>query len=61
MHGHWRMSSLSLVIVIDRDLDLVNVVRHVFPTSPILLCTGLVNKNRAKNCKSMFETGERSD
>jgi len=28
--------SYSPVIAIDRDLALVNVVRHVFPTSPIL-------------------------
>jgi hypothetical protein len=49
------------VIAIDRDLVLVNVVRHVFSTSPILLSTWHINKNIAKNCKSMFETGERYD
>ena len=53
--------SYSPVIAIDRDPALVNAVRHMFPTSPILLCTWHVNKNIAKNCKSMFETGERYD
>jgi len=47
------------VIAIDRDLTLENVVKHVFPTSPILLCTRHINKKIANNCKSMFETGER--
>ena len=53
--------SYSPVIAIDRDLALVNVVRHVFPNSPILLCTWRGNKNIAKNCKSIFETGKRYD
>jgi len=53
--------SYSPVIAIDRYLALVNVVRDVFPTSPILLCTWHFNKNIAKNCNSMFETGERYD
>ena len=48
--------SYSPVIAIDRDPALVNAVRHMFPTSPILLCTWHVNKNIAKNCKSVFET-----
>jgi len=49
------------VIAFDRDPALVNAVRHMFPTSHILLCTWNYNKNIAKNCKSMFETGERYD
>ena len=42
-------NSYSPVIAIDRDLALVNVVRHVFQTVPF--CTWHVNKNIAKNCK----------
>jgi len=53
--------SYSPVIAISRDNALVNAVRHVLRTSHILLCTWHVNKNLAKNCKSMFETGERND
>ena len=44
----YTVISYSPVNAIDRDLALVNAVRHVFPNSPIRLCTWHVNKNIAK-------------
>jgi len=39
--------SYSPVIAIERYLALVNALRHVFRTSPILLCVMQINKNIA--------------
>jgi len=44
------------IIVIDRDLALMQAIKEVFPTTNALLCIWHVNKNVLKNCKGSFAT-----
>ena len=46
---------LPNVIVTDRELALMNVVRLVFPTTTNLLCRWHISKNVLGNCKKFFE------
>ncbi|KAH1202820.1 Protein FAR1-RELATED SEQUENCE 5 [Glycine max] len=49
-----RHDRLPLVIVIDRDLALMNAVKIVFPESTNLLCRFHIDKNVKAKCKSLI-------
>ncbi|KAL5148214.1 PKS-NRPS hybrid synthetase [Glycine soja] len=49
-----RNDHLPLVIVTDRDLALMNVVKTVFPASTNLLCMFHIDKNVKAKCKSLI-------
>ncbi|KAL5169794.1 putative protein FAR1-RELATED SEQUENCE 10 [Glycine soja] len=49
-----RHDRLPLVIVTDRDLALMNVVKTVFPESTNLLCRFHIDKNVKAKCKSLI-------
>ncbi|KAH1265183.1 Protein FAR1-RELATED SEQUENCE 5 [Glycine max] len=49
-----RRDALPGVIVIDRDLPLMNVVKTVFPECTNLLCRFLIDKNVKEKCKSLI-------
>ena len=49
-----RRDALPGVIVIDRDLALMNVVKTVFPECTNLLCRFLIDKNVKEKCKSLI-------
>ena len=46
---------LPNIIVTNRELALMNVVRLVFPTTTNLLCRWHISKNVLANCKKLFE------
>ncbi|KAL5165118.1 Protein FAR1-RELATED SEQUENCE 5 [Glycine soja] len=50
-----RCDALPGVIVTDRDLTLMNVVKFVFPECTNLLCSFHINKNVKAKCKSLIE------
>ena len=62
MYGHWndfeafflRNDRLPVVIVTDRDLALMNVVKVVFPECTNLLCRFHIDKNVKAKCKSLI-------
>ena len=47
------------VVVIDRDLALMNAIATVFTQTVILLCLWHINMNVLKHCKPAFETEEK--
>ncbi|KAH1241928.1 PKS-NRPS hybrid synthetase [Glycine max] len=49
-----RNDRLPIVIVTDRDLALMNVVKTVFPECTTLLCRFHINKNVKAKCKSLI-------
>jgi len=49
-----RRDALPGVIVIDRDLALMNAVKTVFPKCTNLLCSFHINKNVKAKCKSLI-------
>ena len=49
-----RCDALPGVIVTDRDLTLMNVVKSVFPECTNLLCSFHINKNVKAKCKSLI-------
>lgn len=55
LHNIMDDSALPNVIVIDRELTLMNVISRVFPTTTHLLCRWHINKNVLTKCK-LFST-----
>ncbi|KAK8923744.1 hypothetical protein KSP39_PZI019685 [Platanthera zijinensis] len=51
-------SSLPSVLVIDKEIALMNAIRIVFPQSKILLCQVHINKNIMTHCKKYFKQGK---
>jgi len=49
-----RRDALPGVIVIDRDLTLMNAVKTVFPECTYLLCRFHIDKNVKAKCKSLI-------
>ena len=49
-----RNDRLPVVIVIDRDLSLMNAVKTVFPKCTNLLCRFHIDKNVKAKCKSLI-------
>ncbi|KAH1198010.1 hypothetical protein GmHk_18G051660 [Glycine max] len=52
--SHQR-DALPGVIVTDKDLTLINVVKTVFPECTNLSCQFQIDKNMKTNCKSLFD------
>ncbi|KAL7206120.1 hypothetical protein ACSBR2_018931 [Camellia fascicularis] len=52
-------NTLPSVIVIDRELALMNLICTVFPAITNLLCRWHIGKNVLANCKKMFETKDK--
>ena len=46
------------VVVIDRDLALMNAIARVFALAVVLLCIWHINMNVLKHCKPAFDTQE---
>ena len=49
-----RRDSLPVVIVNDRDLTLMNIVKTVFPECTNLLCRFHIDKNVKAKCKTLI-------
>ncbi|KAL7224361.1 hypothetical protein ACSBR1_025757 [Camellia fascicularis] len=52
-------NTLPSIIVIDRELALMNAICTVFPGTTNLLCRWHIRKNVLVNCKKMFETKDK--
>ena len=55
----WALPEMSAiitpkVIATDRELALMNAIKHVFPGCSIVLCIWHINKNVSTNCKKHF-------
>ncbi len=46
-----------MVLIIDRELSLMNCLQQVFPNSTLLLCRWHIEKNLVKVLKGSFEKG----
>ena len=57
LYRHLGLSDPT-VVVIDRDLALMNAIARVFALAVILLCIWHINMNVLKNCKADFDTEE---
>ena len=57
LYKHLEFSN-SNIIVIDRDLALMNVIEKMFASIVVLLCIWHINMNVLKHCKSVFNTEE---
>lgn len=53
--------ALSVVVVTDREVFLMNSILVVFPRDMHLLCRWHINKNVLVKCKKLFETKEKWD
>ncbi|KAK8920994.1 hypothetical protein KSP39_PZI020820 [Platanthera zijinensis] len=53
-----HQNSLPLVLVTDRELALLNVIKVVFPTSKHILCQVHIHRNVLANCKKYFKEGK---
>jgi len=54
-------NSLTLVIVTDRELALMNAIERSFPSATHLLCRWHINKNVLAKCKKILCTKDRWD
>ncbi|XP_028099052.1 protein FAR1-RELATED SEQUENCE 5-like [Camellia sinensis] len=61
LHDLMDDSVLPKVIVIDRELALMNAIDNTFSNARHLLCCWHINKNVLTKCKKMFETKEKWD
>ena len=57
LYRHLGLSD-SNVVLIDRDLTLMNAIAKVFALTVILLCIWHININVLKHCKPAFDTQE---
>ncbi|KAK9291532.1 hypothetical protein L1049_019480 [Liquidambar formosana] len=48
---------LPSVIIMDRELSLMNAIKKVFPNARHLLCRWHISKNVLSNCKKYFDSG----
>ncbi|KAK8946660.1 hypothetical protein KSP39_PZI007383 [Platanthera zijinensis] len=53
--------SLPLVLVTDRELALMNAIKHVFPHSKNLLCQAHIHRNILAHCRKLFTKGIECD
>ncbi|XP_058181178.1 PKS-NRPS hybrid synthetase cheA-like [Rhododendron vialii] len=55
LKGMMDADALSVVIVTDRELALMNAIRSVFPHATNLLCRFHISKNVLAKCRKMFD------
>lgn len=46
------------VLVVDREIALMNAIKHVFPQCKIILCQVHINRNILAHCKKYFTKGK---
>ena len=54
-------NNLPNVIILDRELSLMNAIATIFPQATSLLCRWHINKNVLAKCKKLFEKKEKWD